>query len=242
MIDEDVRPSHDASSPRAIVVAGTGRYGDPWHPFVATSRRLVEILRTAGFDVRFSTDVDAALASLAREDLLVVNAGDPWRNGETGRGAPADSLHGLDAALDRGIGVLAVHNAVSSLRDYPRWRSMIGGDWIPGVSGHPPFGDALVRLRTTEHPVVDVLPGVDERGVFELQDERYTHLVVDDDVLVLADHRLEDDASSHPVLWMREEGPNRVVYDALGHDERSFVSEAHVEILRRAARWAARAD
>lgn len=228
-------------SARALVAAGTARYGDPWHPFVETGRRLAEIVGAAGFDVDFSTDVDDALTRLDGVELLVVNAGDPWRNGETGHGAPSPSLLGLDAALDRGIGVLAVHNAVSSLRDYPRWRGTVGGDWIPGVSGHPPFGTATVRVIAGAHPLIEDIPGVDA-GTFELPDERYTHLVVDEDVTVLAEHVLAEDGSVHPLFWLREVGASRVVYDALGHNERSFASPTHLEFVTRAARWAARLD
>lgn len=229
-----------AVSPRALIAAGTGRYADPWHPFVATSHRIAAILEESGWAVAVTEDVDGALDALDGVDLLVVNAGDPWRNGETGRGAPEASTAGLDAALDRGIGVLAVHNAVSSLRDYPRWRALVGGDWVPEVSGHPPIGTARVLVRAEAHPLVRQLDGLDEDGAFELHDERYSDLVVDEDVLPLAEHVQERDGSRHPLLWAREVGAARLVYLALGHDERSYDSPVHAELIRRAARWTTR--
>jgi uncharacterized protein len=39
------------------------------------------------------------------------------------------------------------------------------------------------------------------------------------------------------VLWARESGGGRVVYDALGHDERSLAAAAHRQILEQAVRW-----
>ena len=71
------------ASPRAVIATGTGRYGDPWHPFSETSARIAALLRDDGWDVTVDDDVDRALAHLDGFDLLVVNAGDPWRNEDT---------------------------------------------------------------------------------------------------------------------------------------------------------------
>ena len=218
---------------RATVLAGTGRYGDPWHPFLSTSSRLADLLRHAGFEVTVAEDVDEGLAHLDGVDLLVVNAGDPWHGGETGRGAPEASLDSVDAAVDRGIGVLAVHNAIASLRDYPHWRRLTGGDWVTGVSGHPPLGPARIRVHPSG-PLAGMAVG------FDVNDERYVDLVVDDDITVLADHEHED--TVHPLIWTREQGRCRIAYDALGHDGRSYDSPVHREIIRRLVLWATRAE
>ena len=53
-------------------------------------------------------------------------------------------------------------------------------------------------------------------------DERYSYLDVRDDVVVLGDH--EHDGLIHPMIWAREHGAGRVVYDGLGHDLRSYES------------------
>jgi type 1 glutamine amidotransferase len=217
---------------RALVVSGSGRYADPWHPFPATSDALAEILTTAGLDAAVRHDVDAALGGLAGVDLLVVNAGDPWHHGETGRGAPAESVGGLDAALTRGIGILAVHAAAASLRDYPTWRTALGGSWTVGVSMHPPFGEAHVRVYTDRHPIV-----AGARDIV-LLDERYCRLEVDGDLTVLADHEFEGER--HPLLWAREVGRSRVCYSALGHDQRAYDSAPYRALLTRAARWLTR--
>jgi hypothetical protein len=131
--------------------------------------------------------------------------------------------------LDRGIGVLAVHAAISSLRDYDVWRSAIGGDWIVGASGHPPIGPAEVGIEPVAHPITAGLAD------FSLVDERYTGLTTDPEVVGLASHRHA--GRSFPMLWAREYGRSRVVYDALGHDTRSYESPPHRELIRRAAVW-----
>jgi type 1 glutamine amidotransferase len=227
-------PEAEPAAPRAVIATGTGRYADPWHPFPATSARIAAALRSDGWDVTVDDDVDHALAHLEGIDLLVVNAGDPWREGGTELGRRADPAAdaGLRAAIARGIGLVAIHAALSSLRDHPAWREAIGGEWQPGLSWHPPIGDARVRIVDGDHPVTEGMPPID------VYDERYSELVVDEGVRVLAVHDV--DGVEHPAVWVRER-PTRAVVSSLGHDERAFDSPAHVALLQRAARWAARA-
>ena len=120
--------------PDAIILSGAGRYADPWHPFAETSAALAELVRDAGFTVQVADDPDAALAALDESvRLIVVNAGDPLgpnANAGTGAGAEGDRPTppeasviaagdaALEAAIDRGVGILAVHAAASSLRDH----------------------------------------------------------------------------------------------------------------------------
>lgn len=222
------------ASPRAVIATGTGRYGDPWHPFPETSARIAALLRDDGWDVTVDDDVDHALAHLDGFDLLVVNAGDPWWDGDSELEHHADPAAdaGLTAAIARGIGIIAVHAALSTLRDHPAWRRAIGGEWEPGRSWHPPIADAHVRIVDAGHPITDRMPGID---VF---DERYSDLAVDDGARVLAEHDV--DGTAHPAVWIRED-PTRAVVSSLGHDARAYDSPEYVRLLQRAARWAARA-
>jgi type 1 glutamine amidotransferase len=215
---------------RAVVLTGTGRYADPWHDFAQTSARLVEILTEAGIRAEVATDVDGRLTDLSDTDLLVVNAGDPWRGESHARGAPAAARAGLASALDRGVAVLAVHAAISSLRDYDGWRAAVGGDWVAGTSGHPPIGPAEVSIEPVAHPITAGLAD------FVLVDERYTGLAVDLDIVGLASHRHA--GATFPLLWAHGYGRSRIVYNALGHDTRSYESPTQRELIRRAASWA----
>ena len=214
----------------AVILSGSGRYADPWHPFAETSRCLAEILDGCGVSVSIATDVDAAMTRLHGVDLLVVNAGDSSRND-----LPAPDLtaarSGFDAALDRGIAVLGTHTAAASLGDYPRWEATLGGRWLPDLSMHPPIGPARVRLHVDRHPIV-AGPGAPH---FDTYDELYSDLRVAADVVPLATHPLH--GVDQPLLWAREHGASRVVYSALGHVARAYDSAELRELLARATGW-----
>ncbi|MGZ0712521.1 ThuA domain-containing protein (plasmid) [Coraliomargarita sp. W4R53] len=221
--------------PRAVIASGSGRYGDPWHPFASTSASLAAILDADGWQVTVNDDVDHALTLLDGVDLLVVNAGDPSRNNPADATPLSDSAraaatNGLAAAIDRGIGLIATHTALASLRDYPLWREAIGGSWESGTSWHPPIADSLVSVIDSAHVVT---AGLSE---FTLFDEMYSALVVDDDIRVLAEHTL--DGAPQSLVWVKET-PTRSVVSALGHDARAYESPQLRAILTRAARWAA---
>ena len=213
---------------RAVIATAEGRYRDPWHAFDETSPALADALTDAGFSCEI-LPVDDALARLEGADLLAVNAGDPWRHDPLPSGAPDDAVAGLHAALARGIGVLAMHTSLASLRDYPDWPIAVGGMWLPGMSMHPPLSDAV--FDWVDHPLAGSVP-------LAATDERYAYLQQLGNRDVVATH--QHDGLAHPVVWTREHGSARVAVDLLGHDPRSYASNAHRALIARLARWAAR--
>lgn len=211
----------------ALIASGAGRYADPWHPFGRTSPLVAEALRAVGFNARIDDDVDHAMTALKGIDLLVVNAGDPWRADAIGPAAPSASVDGFAAALQRGIGVLALHCAVASLRDYPEWSPAIGAMWVPGASMHPELGAMTVSGGVLAGDVVET---------FDLVDERYCRLQRLGRSSVVATHA--GNGVAEPAAWVREAGASRIAVDVLGHDERSFKSAGHRRMLGQLALWA----
>ncbi|MCU1474631.1 ThuA domain-containing protein [Amnibacterium sp.] len=211
---------------RATVVSGGGRFADPWHDFPETSRRLGEVAAEAGFDVAVIDDVPAALARAAA--LLILDVGRP---SESDAVEDAVVRAALLAAHERGAGILAMHAAVMSFPAVPEWEAIAGGVWVDGVSMHPPYGEARVRVTDTAHPIT---AGVAD---FALNDERYTALRIDPGVQVLAVH--EHEGQAYPLLWTRTGATGRVVTDVLGHDAASYEAGPHRVLLARAMRWAA---
>jgi len=214
------------SQPRALLLTGTGRYSDPWHPFPETSRRIAAVLVASRYQVEAPDDVDVALASGSLPDLLVVNVGLP-RDGER---SPSDAAAaGLDAYLLSGRPLLAFHASATSFLDSPLWESALGGRWVRGTSMHPDQGNARVHLRP--HIVTE---GLED---FALIDERYSFLRVSPKLAVIATHNHA--GMEHPLVWLREgDGElGRAAYDALGHDTHSFDSATHLALLHRIIAW-----
>ena len=125
-----------------------------------------------------------------------------------------------------------MHGASICFDDWPGWRDVLGGVWDWERSSHPPIGDAPVRVSMTgvAHPIVDGLRD------FDVVDEVYGFLDTVPDVKGLATST--HSGAAHPLVWAREVEGGRVVYDALGHDERSYEVPEHRALIQRAARWA----
>lgn len=225
-------PRTHARPRRALIASGEGRYSDPWHPYEKTSLAVAEILEQSRWHVDIDPDVDRALTRLTGYDLLIVNAGDPWRSNEASTGGDPNARAGLDDALLRGIGVVALHSSLSSLRDYPSFRRVVGGEWSPGNSWHPPLG--MLQIHRAE--IGD--PRLIEDSEFTITDEAYADLIVDSDVRVQAMY--SRDGVEHPVIWTKDAAPHRSgrsAVSALGHDSRAYESESYRRLLGRLADW-----
>jgi uncharacterized protein len=221
---------------RAVVLSG-----GLTHDFPATTACLAGLLDDAGLDVEVyggTAGVDAALRALPGAALLVVNAlrwtmtgpGTPERYREQAAqegvspGPPArEALH---RHLGAGGGVLGMHTASICFDDWPEYAAAVGGAWRWGGSSHPPLGPLDVTVAA-DHPLVRGMDG------FTIDDERYSDLDLAPDVQPLLR------CDGQPLLWAREHGGGRVVYDALGHHPPSYEVPEHRAIVRRAIGWTA---
>jgi uncharacterized protein len=207
---------------RSLILSGGGAYADPWHPFAATSERIAGILAALGHHVQISELVADRVADLGAWDLIVVNAA-------SGQEADTSAARaGLVAALDRGLGVLAIHVGACTLLRLPEWESVTGAAWTTG-SMHPKAGPCRIITYPGRHPIC--APVAD----FDTTDERYAYLRTAPDIVPLAAHQHAGEL--HPLLWARIQQKARIVTDLLGHDERSYDSPEHRQLISRAARW-----
>ena len=251
--DEANTPTTEISTPRrsAVVLSGSGRFADAWHPFSLTSACLAEIIDAAGFEVEIAS-VDDRMAHLADADLVAVNVGAP---SIPDRRLDPSGRAGLLDYLSRGCPLLVMHVSATSFPAIPEWETIIGGIWVRGTTMHPDYGPSQIHVRSGVHPIVEKVSD------FTLTDERYSYLRVADDLTILATHTHE--AIEHPILWAHtyqsparertstaaqasasrggsaDAPPARVVYDALGHDQRSYESPEHKEIIAASVRWLA---
>lgn len=228
-----------APATRAVVVSGGVA-----HDFPATSAELVRVLTEAGLPATIEQDVESVLTGLATtgaQPPLVVLDLLRWTmqveryahlRDEWSISLSAGARDGLLQHVHSGGGLLAMHGASICFDDWPGWRDLLGGVWRWDRSSHPPLdGPVPVTVATDRHPIV---AGVDD---FEIVDEVYGFLDRTDDVVGLMSS--PHGGTEHPLLWAREVGDGRVVYDALGHHVPSYAVPEHRRIARRAARWAA---
>ncbi|TYB56974.1 ThuA domain-containing protein [Nonomuraea sp. PA05] len=213
------------------ILSGAGRYADPYHEFAVTSARVAGLIAGTGRKAEVVEDVEGGLADLTGVELLVVNVGDPQPHGSESAELPA-ARAGFAAYMAGGGSLLALHVSATSFPTVPEWEEILGGRWVKGQSMHPPYDHARVLVNTGAHEIVETI------GDFSVWDERYSHLRVSAAIRPLAYHR--HDGVEHPLLWAREHHAGRVVYDALGHDERSYDSPEHRAILIGAVDWLTR--
>lgn len=227
-----------------LVLAGAGRYSDPWHDCAAQADEVAQVARALGHEVRVrsthpATFDEPGLDEWAPQLLAVVAAGDPAHRTDPGPDAGEwRRFHDARQALvDGGAAVLALHESSYAFGDDPRWAATIGGQWVEGRSWHPPYGPATFRVVDDEHPVTWSL------GEVTADDERYADLVVADEahVLVVADVMPDEadghgTAGAHPVVWTMP-GTTRVLYDALGHDARALSSPSRRALLASELSW-----
>lgn len=220
--------------------------GGIYHDFAQMAEALKDELALDGIQSTISFDLDECARQLESGDvdLLTVYAL-RWRMLEGEKYAPLRqewALEVSDAArmaierhVARGGGLLVLHTGVICFDDWPQWPQILGGGWVWGTSSHPPLQAAAVRVLDASNPLTI---GISK---FDLQDEVYQDLRLEEDIEVLATATAGSDGvtQQHPVIWMRRYGLGRVFCDTLGHDAESIGESNHAELLRRGARWAA---
>lgn len=219
--------------------------GGIYHPFEESGPALARILDGVGWQSEVSFDIEGGLERLARGefDQLTV-ACLRWSMTQHEKYAPLReqwafslSSRGRDtirAYLTAAKGLLGIHGAPISFDDWPEWSELLGVGWRWGVSHHPPYAAASVRMTDAHHPITAGLPP------FEVCDEIYSALDVQPWMQPLFEARHAGMAEWRPVGFAGEQAGARRAYCGLGHDAASLANPAHQKLIRRAARWVTR--
>ncbi|MDN5570492.1 MAG: ThuA domain-containing protein [Propionibacteriaceae bacterium] len=227
---------------RVVVVSGSGRYADPWHPFEETSAALASIARGLGWDAEVRPSEPDALLDLSDVDVVVVNSGggDPAAPPE-----PDDAWAAAHASLGRfaaaGGGLVGVHTASNTFPDWPGWPDLLGGRWVRGESMHPERSIATFEAAPgmADHPLLAGieapagLPALAGVPCVTCYDERYSRLTLGRESTPVLRHELGE--SYQTSAWLH----GRVVYDGLGHDARSYESASRRRFVANALRFVA---
>lgn len=218
------------------------------HDFDDNTEAVIGLLRGVGIESEATEDIDAGVAALVMGefDLVTVMAlrwrmeGDPKYapyRAEWSYSMPRETQWNLANFVERGGGLFGLHTAALCFDDWDGWRCLLGGQWSWGRSFHPPRGPVRVKATAEPHPLTEGLPA------FSLEDEIFSQLSLSRDVVPLLTARAaEGDDGAEPVLWARQVGAGRAVYDALGHDRASLETPEHARLIQRCALWAGGAE
>ncbi|MFN4261988.1 MAG: ThuA domain-containing protein [Gemmataceae bacterium] len=138
----------------------------------------------------------------------------------------------IEQFVDEGGGVVALHHA--SANPSKAWIQLIGARF----AGHPPISNTEAIVIDAQHPIT---AGVEPK--FTLFDESYKHKMADVQKQVLL--RLKDrpgDKTPDPntdIVWTREVGKGRVVYNALGHGPEAWTNPNWQKLVVQSLYWAA---
>ncbi len=223
----------DGSRHRVLILAGRGRYEDPWHDHAATSHLLARLFDGHGLETTvrslFPHVADEISASLY--DLVVVNGGtgriDPEFDGADEDWLPVHrAIHDYAYA---GAPILVYHQGINAFLDDPEWPRIVGGRWVRGTTYHPEQSEALFRVVAGSHPLTEGLADV------HVDDERYTLLAPADGVTVTTTQF--EAGAEQPTSWVNTSHGLRTIYDSLGHDAGTFASPERIALLMHEVNW-----
>jgi len=141
----------------------------------------------------------------------------------------ATALECLDAYLEQGGGLLALHSASASYKEEPRYHDILGGQFVT----HGPVEEFAVQPSASED---EIFGGVVD---FSVRDELYRH---EYDLANRIHFHTRVGEEREPVVWTRRQGQGRVCYCALGHTIGAVRHPQVQQILHRGLAWVSGED
>jgi putative membrane-bound dehydrogenase-like protein len=206
---------------RIYLRAGPKTHGPGEHDHPLFLKEWSVLLAERGAQVNGSLHFPSA-QELAQTDVLVLYAAE---GGTLDAGQRAD----LDGYLARGGGIVALHDSVCG-NDAHWFKTIIGGAWEHGHSKWH-TGKIGLYMELAEHPITRGIPH------FDLTDEIYHDLHMDEDVQVLA-NSFHTPFDVTPQLWTLERDNYRAFVSLQGHYHETFSHPAWQAILLRGIAWA----
>lgn len=143
----------------------------------------------------------------------------------------ATDIDALEAFVAAGGGLFAVHGALASFKNEPRWAALLGA----AFDGH----ERPTLLAAT--PATDPGPfaGI---PAFAVTDELYRIRPVGAIVTRFAAVPAGGGTPASPVLWTRSHGRGRVCCFTLGHAAAAVRNPSALEIITRALAWVSQSE
>jgi uncharacterized protein len=154
----------------------------------------------------------------------------------TGYSLNPEPERALEAFVNDGGGIVALHGASASFGNSQVWQRLIGAKFSGHAAGLFPLE---LEIVDRQNPIT--------RGIrdFRTMDEEYHHTFVPGaERHALARFKERPPQSINPqdnrdVAWTREIGKGRVFYNALGHDDKSWTNPEWQRMVIQGLVWAA---
>ena len=193
--------------------------GGKLHHFAECGRILADAIEADG---RFEVTLTQTLGVLTDKRLSAYDLVVLYAQHDKLSPKREDALTGF---VRRGGGFVGIHCATAGFQNNQKYVSMIGARF----AAHGPLGEFGVSVADDSHYITKRL------SEFHIEDELYLldRKPKGASVLLTA-HWRGDEA---PVLYTKTYGKGRVVYFALGHDERAFNDPVFRQVVLRSMRW-----
>ena len=219
-----------AETRRVLLVTGEDKH----HDWKATAPLLKEQLER---DSRLSVTILDDLGKLSSTDLSAYSGVVLHFKNSSPDLPGRKAFDRLRKFVRGGGGLVLVHFACGAFEEFrDEYAEMAGRVWFglrppPGRRQHDSRGLFEVRIEDTCHPITEGLAN------FKTDDELYTCLIGDADIVVLATALSAVDKQSYPMAFTRDFGDGKVFHCTLGHDVRALSIPAVSELYCRGFAW-----
>jgi type 1 glutamine amidotransferase len=207
---------------RIILCAGPKDHGPGEHDYPLWQKRWSKLLALAENVAIEQASEWPSTKQFNEADVVVFYSDNP--------GWSPDRAKELDRFLNRGGGLVYIHYAVDGHGHCEALAERIGLAWRGGASM---FRHGPVDLRFNVHPITSNFENL------HLVDETYWKLVGNQkDIEILSS--ANEDGTSQPLMWVREQGKGRVFVSIPGHYTWTFDDPLFRILLFRGIAWTAR--
>ena len=143
----------------------------------------------------------------------------------------------LQGFVRAGGGVVGIHSACGSMRDWPWFWALIGGSFVR----HPKLQEFTIRTVDCQHPSTAFLG-----ATWRWTDEFYflrdmppgLRVLLAGDLATLVDPQKPKHESTHPLAWCHEFEGGRCWFTALGHRKEAYADPLFRRHLLGGIQWA----
>lgn len=133
---------------------------------------------------------------------------------------------GIVSFVQGGKTAIGIHSATVVNPQHESFIELIGGRFIH----HSPFHEFPVKVELRDHPITQ---GVED---FSITDELYVLDRVPADAQVLATAYWEE--AHQPMLYVKKHGNGKVLYNALGHNQKAYQHPSFQQLVVQGIQWA----